>query len=222
MSMNDFNYTEIPLTIAEDLNKAHTTWFDNKCVRMDEERWMTYFAFHKVEERTIDMNNERKVQKVCLAVPVRVKKGCGTVGLLKACGDNDELFKEVYPLFEKDNKEIVRAELCQAIRDYDKSEAVNSFYLNGEAVWLDKDTRVGLMNSTQIQKAAGVVVTELWFKGKSYSIECDKAIQMLSALELYALKCYNVTAQHLSEVDCLNEGFNQYDYTVGYPEKPSF
>ena len=37
-----------------------------------------------------------------------------------------------------------------AIEAYDTTPAVNGFILNGERVWLDKSTRVGLMNSTQI------------------------------------------------------------------------
>ena len=47
---------------------------------------------------------------------------------------------------------------------------------------------------------------------------------MLSALELYALNCYNVTAKHKVAVENLNnlEEALGYNYTVGYPEKLSF
>lgn len=107
------------------------------------------------------------------------------------------------------------------ITAYDTSDAVNSFTLDGETVWLDKATRVGLMNSTQIEKAAGHENTTLWFAGNSYTIPCDTAIQMLSALELYALECYNVTAQHKANVSALQtvEEIENYDYKTGYPEK---
>lgn len=107
------------------------------------------------------------------------------------------------------------------ITAHDTSSAVNSFMLDGESVWLDKDTRVGLMNSTNIQKASGQLTTTLWFGGKSYTLPCDTAIQMLSALELYALKCYNVTAQHKVNVEALEtkEEVEAYDYTTEYPEK---
>lgn len=107
------------------------------------------------------------------------------------------------------------------ITAYDGSLDVNSFTLDGEQVWLDKSTRVGLMNSTQIEKAAGHETTTLWFGGKSYTIPCDMAIQMLSALELYALECYNTTAQHKANVMALQtkEEIEAYDYTTGYPKK---
>lgn len=88
-------------------------------------------------------------------------------------------------------------------------------------VWLDKDTRVGLMNSINIEKAAGRETTTLWLNNINLTIECDMAIQMLSALELYALACYNKTAEHkntISNLETIQE-VNDYDYTIGYPEK---
>lgn len=120
--------------------------------------------------------------------------------------------------------EDVKNQKIDDITAYDTSSNVNGFILDGEEVWLDKDTRVGLMNSTNIQKAAGHLTTTLWFNGKSYTIHCDTAIQMLSALELYALECYNVTAQHKANVEVLTtkEEVESYDYTTGYPDKLNF
>lgn len=49
-------------------------------------------------------------------------------------------------------------------------------------------------------------------------------LQMLSALELYAMECYNVTAQHLATVkklEDLNRIYN-YNYTKGYPKRLNF
>ena len=108
-----------------------------------------------------------------------------------------------------------------AIEAYDTSSSVNGFILNGERVWLDKATRVGLMNSTQIVKAMGQKTTTLWFGGMQIEVNCDKAIQLLSALEMYALECFNVTAAHKKAVAELNtvEEVLGYDYTKGYPEQ---
>lgn len=115
----------------------------------------------------------------------------------------------------------VRADVLAKIDAYDTSSEVNSFSLNGLPVWLDKDTRVGLMNSTQIEKAAGHETTTLWLGPVSLVINCDLAIQMLSALELYALECYNKTAEHKANVGKLMsiEDVEAYDYTAGYPER---
>ena len=107
------------------------------------------------------------------------------------------------------------------IEKHDPSPAVNGFMLNGQRVWLNKDTRVGLMNSTSIVKAMGQKTTTLWFGGMQIEVNCDKAIGLLSALEMYALECFNVTAAHKKAVAELNtvEEVLGYDYTKGYPEQ---
>ena len=106
------------------------------------------------------------------------------------------------------------------IEKHDTSSAVNGFILNGQRVWLDKATRVGLMNSTSIAKAMGQPTTTLWLGDAKLVVECDKAIQLLSALEMYALECFNVTAAHkkaVAEMSTVEEVLG-YDYTAGYPE----
>jgi hypothetical protein len=44
---------------------------------------------------------------------------------------------------------------------------------------------------------------------------------MLSQLELYALSCFNKTAEHKAMVQSLEsvEEVESYDYKTGYPEK---
>lgn len=117
--------------------------------------------------------------------------------------------------------EAAKTEVETAITAYDSSSAVNSFLLNGIQVWLDKATRVGLMNSTTIAKSMGQQNTTLWLGSYQLEVDCDKAIQLLSALEMYALECFNVTAAHkkaVSELDNI-EAVLTYDYKSGYPEK---
>ena len=106
------------------------------------------------------------------------------------------------------------------IAAYDTSSSVNGFVLNGLLVWLDKATRVGLMNSTTIAKAAGKQTTTLWLGGIKLVVDCDKAIQLLSALEMYALECFNVTASHKQAVSELTtiEEVEAYNYKSGYPK----
>lgn len=111
--------------------------------------------------------------------------------------------------------------VLEQIDKYDTSPSVNGFMLNGQRVWLNKDTRVGLMNSTSIAKAMEKTTTTLWFGGMQIEVNCDKAIGLLSALEMYALECFNVTAAHKKAVAELNtvEEVLGYDYTKGYPEQ---
>ena len=114
-----------------------------------------------------------------------------------------------------------KTEVEAAITAYDASSSVNSFLLNGMEVWLDKATRVGLMNSTTIAKSMGQQKTTLWLGSYQLEVDCDKAIQLLSALEMYALECFNVTASHkkaVSELDNI-EAVLTYDYKTGYPDQ---
>ena len=112
-----------------------------------------------------------------------------------------------------------KAEKIAEIDAYDTSSAVNGFTLNGTVVWLDKATRVGLMNSTSITKAMGQPTTTLWLGESKMEVPCDTAIQLLSALEMYALECFNVTAAHKKAVSELTsiEEVEKYDITAGYP-----
>ena len=120
--------------------------------------------------------------------------------------------------------DVIKEEAIEQITEYDQSEDVNSFTLQGKQMWLPKETRVGLVNSITIEKNAGKKTTILWFGGEKYELPVDTALQMLSALELYALECYNVTAAHKAAVNALEgvEDVVAYDYTQGYPEKLNF
>lgn len=114
-----------------------------------------------------------------------------------------------------------KADKIAEITAYDTSDKVNGFVLNGLLVWLDKATRVGLMNSTTIAKAAGQKTTTLWLEDIKLEVDCDKAIQLLSALEMYALKCFNVTAAHkaaVSELKTVKE-VEAFDVTADYPKQ---
>ena len=117
--------------------------------------------------------------------------------------------------------EKAKKEKFEAILAYDTSSDVNGFMLNGNKVWLDKGTRVGLMNSIQITRDMGQDTTTLWFDGYKLEVRCDMAIMLLSSLEMYALECFNVTAAHKKAVRELTtiEEVEAYDYKTGYPKQ---
>ncbi len=132
---------------------------------------------------------------------------------------SDYLRAENKKKYEGKTLEEAKEMLLAEIDAYDKSSAVNGFALNGAVVWLDKATRVGLMNSTSITKAMGQPTTTLWLGDSKMEVPCDTAIQLLSALEMYALECFNVTAAHKKAVSELTsiEEVEKYDITAGYP-----
>lgn len=110
------------------------------------------------------------------------------------------------------------------IEDYDKGQGVNSFGVNGKLYWLDKATRVGLVNSLQIEKTAGREKGTLWFDNTPYEMPIDDALKMLSVIELYAVECNNITRTHLVNVENLTDlnRVHNYNYTKGYPKRLYF
>ena len=107
------------------------------------------------------------------------------------------------------------------IRQYDKSSNVNSFIYHNVEMWLDKDTRNGLIMRLNAEKAVGKTETTLWFGTISFTLDIDECLQLLTLLEVYASNCYDNTASHIAAVEALNdvEDIFNYDYTVGYPSK---
>lgn len=110
--------------------------------------------------------------------------------------------------------------LNKKIDQFDSSLEVNSFIFNDNYLWLDKATRVGLVNL--VNSSVDNVILALG--DQLLTIPVDVAKQFLAALEVYAGKCYVNTARHkmaIKELKSQDELIN-YDYTTGYPEKLSF
>ncbi len=134
--------------------------------------------------------------------------------------------KNRYPIlveYEYDIEDVIKNKVAE-IQVFDKSKDVNSLVLGGNVMWFDKSTRVGLFNSISIEKQMGKTDTVLWYDATRYIIPISDALSMLDEIEMYALNCYNVTQSHIAAVRALQtiEEIENYDYTIGYPEKLSF
>lgn len=120
-------------------------------------------------------------------------------------------------------KEILLAE----IDAYDKSSAVNGFYLNGLLIPWSKDDpsspnvdkRMGLRQNIADKVALGEENISIWMKGMSFTMPCAQAEVLMRSIENYAYECFNVTAAHKVAVSELNsiEEVEKYDITAGYP-----
>ena len=169
-------------------------------------------AFIRVNEREIEVDENARNKDRLTAQGVAYEPHIVT----KYEYDEELISLETYS--EEGALEAVKNRKLAEIDEYDTSDNVNVFYLNGMKVWLDKDTRVGLMNSTNIAKSKKNDTTTLWLGGNKLVINCDLAIQLLSDLEMYALDCFNVTASHKKEVSEMTdiETIYNYDYKVDY------
>lgn len=132
-----------------------------------------------------------------------------------------EEIKEICEGLGTEPLEYMRKAMLSYIEKYDISSSVNVFELNGMYTWLDKATRVGLMNSINVTKRTGDQKIELWLGNYKLELDCNKAIELLSKIEMYAMNCFNVTALHKKQVSQFSniEDFLNYDYKSGYPDK---
>lgn len=110
------------------------------------------------------------------------------------------------------------------ISEYDASDAVNQFTFDDVPMWLDKDTRNGLIARLNAEKAVGKTTSTLWLGTQSFTITPDAGLQMLSAIEVYANECYDKTAEHKAAIAALNDvdAIKSYDFTQGYPAHLEF
>lgn len=112
----------------------------------------------------------------------------------------------------------------QEIADYNTSDNVDAFLLNGEKHWLTRDERAMAKLSTEARQRLGHYTTEQCLGGKFYTIPCDTLLTMLARLEDYALSCFNYAIRQQAEVNALTslEEVENYDVTKGYPEMLNF
>lgn len=124
---------------------------------------------------------------------------------------------------EKSKEELLteaKAMKIAEIEAYDKSDAVNSFSLNGTPLWLPQEVRISVMNSTNVRRQLGLTDTTLWLNGMKLVLPCDLVLGLLAKIENYALLAFDTTEEHKANVRRLTtiEEVEQYDYKKGYPE----
>ena len=107
------------------------------------------------------------------------------------------------------------------IKEYDSSDAVNSFSLNGLSVWINREDRIGTRRAIELDIANGQTDSEIWLNGSKLVVNSQLALRLLDAVEHYAYKAYNVTQEHIAAVKALQsvEDVKGYDYRKDYPDK---
>lgn len=117
-------------------------------------------------------------------------------------------------------KEAIEAKVVE-IKEYDNSEAVNSFSLNGMSAWINREDRIGTRRAIELDVANGLTESEIWLNGLKMVVNCQLVLKLLDAVGHYAYQAYNVTQTHLFNVRGLKsvEEVEKYDYTTNYPPK---
>ncbi|MGL6022496.1 MAG: DUF4376 domain-containing protein [Chitinophagaceae bacterium] len=131
--------------------------------------------------------------------------------------------KEVWVYDE--NIDISKAKKLQELVDYDSSRAVNSFTINGIAMWLPKEERNALYRLATACKNMGQKTMQLQLADGSFvELPPDNVLAMLDDLEVYAGLCFGNTGRKKMEINQITtiEEFEAYDITTGYPPKLNF
>lgn len=143
----------------------------------------------------------------------------------------DEIFniyKELFPTNKQWSEILIAREgvlnffslkniLKKSIVYYDNSKYVNSFYYQDKQYWLSKDVRIGLFRLID----SGAKQITLQLNDNYLIISSDKLKEFLNQLEVYAGKCFSITAEHFQNIKQLStiEELLKYDYTAKYPNK---
>ena len=115
----------------------------------------------------------------------------------------------------------IKEELIKLQNEYDLSEEVNSFTINGITGWIDRNTRIALKNSIEVMEAHEENTYTVWLNGIQMTFPISIIRNFLDSLEIYAINSFNVTQQHLADIaniDSRDDLFT-YDISAGYPEK---
>ena len=116
-----------------------------------------------------------------------------------------------------------KADKIAELEAYNKSDAVDSFTINGKVMWLDHDLRQQLRISLDALSQAGRENVTKWFDGVEYTYPIDVWYHMLGQVEVYASDALNVTESHKAAINALDdiEDVEAYQFS-GYPDKLSF
>lgn len=117
--------------------------------------------------------------------------------------------------------ESARRMMLEEVDKFDSSGEVNGIIINGQSVWIDKNTRMGLRQNIADKKAVSQSNITMWMGETPITMPCDKAEEWMCKIENYAYDCFNVTAYHKANIQSLTslEDILAYDVTIGYPEK---
>lgn len=120
--------------------------------------------------------------------------------------------------------EELRIIKLQELEEYDRSSAVNTISISGVSGWLDKATRVGLVNSISVEQASGRTETSIWLGDHRFVMPIAEAVGILRQIEIYTVDCNNATRGHAAAIKELRskEDIEAYDFRTGYPSHPVF
>lgn len=122
--------------------------------------------------------------------------------------------------------EDAKRDMLSKIYEYDYSENVNSFTINGAiTAWFSVQERLNYQRSVDAALSEDQNANMQFFVNDTLlEVPAAAAKSMLSQIQLYADKCFIVTKTHKLAVEKLTtiEEVDNYNFKTSYPEKLNF
>ena len=117
--------------------------------------------------------------------------------------------------------DTIKRALLALVDEYDNSDEVNLFSINGITDWMDKNTRNSLKETLNVVERQGENEYTLWLANTPLTLPISYIREFLDDLEVYAIRCYQTTSRHTAEINGINnrDALFKYDISEGYPEK---
>ena len=190
-----------------------------------------------IEENTYTDTEDRTNRTVYLAYVVRLEQPLTEIRIKEAVmseGFDEYKADEVAAMVMTEQMkgfgnsakalEYAKKTVIARINQYDNSDDVNQFMLNGNPMWLDDATRTKLKKRFETDEEDNKTETRVIYNGIVFDLPIVNAKSMLHQLESYARDCFDKTNEHKAIVSSLNNinDVISYNYTTGYPEKLVF
>ena len=136
----------------------------------------------------------------------------------------EEPTPEPYEPTEEELLMTARQEKIAELMQWDDSNELNSFQLNGQQLRIRLDKRKDMRQSLLALDAENVSEFTYWNDDSPITLPVSVFINIMNKYEIYALTCYNITAQHKADIMGMSDvdAVKQYDVKDSYPEKLVF
>ena len=174
-----------------------------------------YLIFDCVAKDDEDLKQRQLTNAIAEDALPEVKGGI----CVKDLDDKGNLINRDLQIIAEGELQEAKAKKTLEINEYDKSDRINSFSIQGISIWWSKNERLMLVRRFEVETSEEAINTNLWVGLTKITILLVTAKMLLEQLDSYAVKCFDVTASHKALIQSLTtlQEIESYDITTNYP-----
>lgn len=118
----------------------------------------------------------------------------------------------------------IETPLERKLKEITEYSDVYSFTLGNKEMWIDAQERREILDLVTAYRASKEKEMTKWIDGTEYTFTLVQWTKLARRLDVYANKVENVKNTHKKNISELEDNYEieNYDYTVGYPDKLNF